>query len=347
MVAVAFKAASEAARRAGDDEAEFSETDRWCRFGMDSATTAEEKQRFAALLARASLFAGKSESAMAAARLMMKLTTTAADPTCITALLVATMAAKKSGEAEAEKELFSLMNELSSNVEAVPEVSMVHVAKRVIAVVDGLYDGRVALTFLDAAAATAIHYKRAKSGIFLLFNLSYRSVEVKDYYVVLYIFKKIKCFRISRGLFKSAFDALVSYVQWFVATFSRNKSVVADSTVHEDVVRLCDGQIDYLISISTTCKGSGGGEEASAGLEAALKWCDATICLCQQAEDAAAIQNFLAKKLLLLLNTGNINEAKSVMSAYGSIVKEEVGNILLINRVYSFSVTFYFLHHRV
>ena len=122
---------------------------------------------------------------------------------------------------------------------------------------------------------------------------------------------------------------------------------MADSTVHEDVVRLCDGQIDYLISISTTCKGSSGGEEASAGLEAALKWCDATICLCQQAEDAAAIQNFLAKKLLLLLNTGNINEAKSVMSAYGSIVKEEVGNILLINRVYSFSVPFYVLHHRV
>lgn len=136
------------------------------------------------------------------------------------------------------------------------------------------------------------------------------------------------CSRISRGLPNSAFDALVSYVQWFVATSTRNKAVVAHSTVHEDVVRLCDGQLDYFISTSgTSGRGSkdSSGEEAFTALEAVLKWCDCAICLCQQAEDTTAIQNFLAKKLLLLLNTGNINAAKMVMSDYGSIVKEEVG----------------------
>ena len=140
------------------------------------------------------------------------------------------------------------------------------------------------------------------------------------------------CFRISRGLSNSAFDALVSYVQWFVATSARNKSAVANSTVHEDVVRLCDGQIDYIISSSSSCRGTKDScaEEASTELDTALKWCDATICLCQQAEDAAAIQNFLAKKLLLLLNTGNINAANSVMSDYGSLVKEEVGDVLVL-----------------
>ena len=147
---------------------------------METATTAEEKQRFAALLARASLAAGKWVAAMAAARAMMEFGTAAdtADPWCIIALLAATVAAKNVGGAVAEKELFSILNELSSNAEAVPEASLVHVAKRVVAVVDELYDGRAALPFLDAAAATAIHYKRANSGKFLLFNLSYRSVEI-------------------------------------------------------------------------------------------------------------------------------------------------------------------------
>ena len=172
LVAVALKAASEAAKRGGDG------VGMWCRVGMATTTTALEKQHFAALLARASLAAGKWEAAMAAARVMMKLTTTAADPACIIALLAATMAAKNVAGAQAENDLLSIMNEMSNNSEAVPEASMVHVAKRVVAVVDGIYDGRVALAFLDAAAATAIHYKRAKSGKFLLFNLSYRSVEI-------------------------------------------------------------------------------------------------------------------------------------------------------------------------
>ena len=174
LVAVALKAASEAARRGGDG------ADMWCRVGMATTTTAGEKQHFAALLARASLAAGKWVAAMAAARAMMEFGTAAdtADPWCIIALLAATVAAKNVGGAVAEKELFSILNELSSNAEAVPEASLVHVAKRVVAVVDELYDGRAALPFLDAAAATAIHYKRANSGKFLLFNLSYRSVEI-------------------------------------------------------------------------------------------------------------------------------------------------------------------------
>ena len=170
LLAVALKAASEAARR-GDDEAE---TVRWCRIGFCSSKTAEEKQHFAALLARASLAAGEWKDAMMAARVLMKVTTSAADPTCITALLVATIAAKNIVVDEAERGLFSIMNEFSSNVAAIPEASMIHVAKRVVAIVDGLYNGRVALAFLNAAAATAIDYNRIKSGKFLLFNLSYR-----------------------------------------------------------------------------------------------------------------------------------------------------------------------------
>ena len=66
-------------------------------------------------------------------------------------------------------------------------------------------------------------------------------------------------------------------------------------------------------------------EEVSDELEIVLKWCDAAICLSQQAEDVAAIQNFLAKKLLVLLNTRNIETAKSVMSDYKDVVQDEVG----------------------
>ena len=66
-------------------------------------------------------------------------------------------------------------------------------------------------------------------------------------------------------------------------------------------------------------------EEVSNELDILLKWCDAAICLSQQAEDVAAIQNFLAKKLLVLLNTRNIKTAKSVMSDYKDVVHDEVG----------------------
>ena len=172
LLAVAFKAASMSAKQGVDD----AETERWCRIGFCSSTTAEERHRFGALLVRASLDAGKWEEAMAAARVLMKRMTTAADPTSLIALLAATTAAKSLAGEKAEKELFSILQELSSNLEAVPEESIVHVAKRVVAVIDGLREGRVALLFLDAAVATAIHHKRTKSGKFLLFNLSYRSV---------------------------------------------------------------------------------------------------------------------------------------------------------------------------
>jgi len=300
LLAVAFKAASESAKQGVDD----AETERWCRIGFCSSTTAEERHRFGALLVRASLDAGKWEEAMAAARVLMKRMTTAADPTSLIALLAATTAAKSLAGEKAEKELFSILQELSSNLEAVPEESIVHVAKRVVAVIDGLREGRVALSFLDAAVATAIHHKRTKWGKFLLFNLSYR---------------------ISRGLSNSAFDALVSYVQWFVAYNSQNKYIIAQSSVHEDVVRLCDSQIDNLISISCSCMSNKGDcvEEVSNELDIVLKWCDAAICLSQQAEDVAAIQNFLAKKLLVLLNTRNIKTAKSVMSDYKDVVHDE------------------------
>ena len=123
--------------------------------------------------------------------------------------------------------------------------------------------------------------------------------------------------RLSRGLSSSAFDALVSYVQWLVTTSARTQAAFAESTFHEDVVRLCAGKIDCLIASSST--------SSSGELETALKWSDVALCLCQQAEDYTATQTFLQKKLLLLLNTGNISAAKLVLKDYRKIAKDEVG----------------------
>ena len=106
-------------------------------------------------------------------------------------------------------------------------------------------------------------------------------------------------------------------MQWFVATSVRKRATVAESTFHEDVVRLCAGKIDFLIASSST---SSTGE-----LETALKWSDAALCLCQQAEDYTATQTFLLKKLLLLLNAGKISAAKLVLKDYQNIAKDEVG----------------------
>ena len=176
LVAVAFKAisVSDEAREGVDG----CQTEKWCRVGMEMAAAPEDKRRFATVLARVSLAAGKWEAAKAAASLMK--------PTAdrwILAVLTATEAIENSApetpEAAAaeEAEMSLMLRDLLSNLVNAPPMPMVNVAKRVVAVVDALYSGRVAVAFLDSAATKAIHYKRPKSGKFLVFNLSYRSVE--------------------------------------------------------------------------------------------------------------------------------------------------------------------------
>merc|ERR1712038_1206973 len=68
LVAVAFKAIS------ASDEARVGvdgcHAERWCRVGMEMVAAAEDKRRFATVLARVSLAAGKWEVAKAAARVM-------------------------------------------------------------------------------------------------------------------------------------------------------------------------------------------------------------------------------------------------------------------------------------
>ena len=175
LVAVAFKAISVSDEaRVGIDGCH---AERWCRVGMEMVAAAEDKRRFATVLARVSLAAGKWEAAKAAARVMKS-----TPDRWILAVLSATAAIENSGadtpEAAAaeEAEMSSMLRDLSNNLVNAPPI--VNVAKRVVAVVDELYSGRVALAFLDSAATMAIHCKMPESGKFLVFNLSYRSAEM-------------------------------------------------------------------------------------------------------------------------------------------------------------------------
>jgi hypothetical protein len=128
---------------------------------------------------------------------------------------------------------------------------------------------------------------------------------------------KARCFRLSRHL-PSSYDALASYIQWFVAS-GRDRQDGA----HEAIVTICSSRIDGLVSA---------GDHATA-----LTWCDAIVCLCQQAEDHAATEAFVARKLSALLELGDVETANKTITDFDSVVKKEVLHNLheILTRHYS------------
>ncbi len=107
---------------------------------------------------------------------------------------------------------------------------------------------------------------------------------------------------------RSSYDGLASYIQWFVAS-----GRIRHDAIHVSVVQTSCVVVDRLLANldDNDCA-------------EAIKWCEAAICLCQQAGDRSGTETFLARKLKALLSKRDFLAARRTASDFKSFVNIEV-----------------------